>query len=168
MGSFAIRTAGAKDAALVLHFIRQLAEYEGMADEVSATEEKIARSLKDGDCRAVIGEEDGASVAFALYFFNYSTFLGQKGLYVEDVFVSPKTRGKGYGKELFKYLAKTALDCGCGRMEWWCLDWNEPSIAFYKGLGARPMSDWTVYRLSGQELLHLSENKERKAESPYG
>ena len=157
MQGFAIRPAGEEDAALVLHFIRQLAEYEEMSDDVSATEDLIARSLKDGDCRAVIGEEDGIPVAFALYFFNYSTFLGQKGLYVEDVFVSPEARGKGYGKEIFKYLAKTALDSDCGRMEWACLDWNEPSIAFYKSLGAGPMSDWTVYRLTGQELQTLSE-----------
>ena len=160
MSKTAIRFATPADTALVLRFIKLLAEYENMLDLVVTTEEIFYDSLfvRKG-AEAVFLEEDGEPVGFALFFHNFSTFLGQRGLYLEDLFVLPEKRGKGYGKALFSFLADLALERGCGRMEWWCLDWNAPSIAFYQSLGAEPMSDWTVYRLSGKALGDLAKSK---------
>lgn len=145
---FEIRTAREDEAGLVLEFIKKLATYEKMIDEVEADEVTIHDSLfVKHDAEVVFGCEDGVPVGFALFFHNFSTFVGRKGLYLEDLFVIPEKRGKGYGKALLLYLAKLAKECNCGRMEWVCLDWNKPSIEFYKSLGAKPMDEWTIYRL---------------------
>lgn len=145
---FEIRTAREDEAGLVLEFIKKLATYEKMIDEVEADEAIIHDSLfVKHDAEVVFGCEDGVPVGFALFFHNFSTFVGRKGLYLEDLFVIPEKRGKGYGKALLLYLAKLAKERNCGRMEWVCLDWNKPSIEFYKSLGAKPMDEWTIYRL---------------------
>ena len=124
-----------------------------MADQVVATEELLAEQLFDrGSAEVLFALEDGKEVGFALFFHNFSTFLGRAGLYLEDLYVLPEHRGKGYGKALLQRLARVARERGCGRMEWWCLDWNKPSIDFYLSLGAEPMEDWTVYRISGETL----------------
>ncbi len=154
---FTIRAATPADTGLVLTFIRDLAEYEKMIDQVVATEELLHEWLFERHAAEVIlGEEDGAAVAFALYFHNFSTFLGRAGLYLEDLFVRPDYRGKGYGKAMLRNLAQIALTRGCGRLEWWCLDWNRPSIDFYLSLGAEPMVDWTTYRLTGGALKAMA------------
>ncbi len=143
---------------LVLEFIRGLAEYEKLAHEVVATEESVRRSLfgPRPDAEVVIGYVNDEPAGFALFFHNYSTFLGQRGLYLEDLFVKPAFRGHGVGRRLLRHLARLAVERGCGRFEWWVLDWNAPAIAFYESLGARPMSDWTVYRLTGDALRDLA------------
>lgn len=142
-----------KDVGLLLSFIRALAEYEGMGDQVIATEDVLEEQMFDkGGAKALFVLDDGKEVGFALYFYNFSTFLGRSGLYLEDLFVYPEYRGRGHGKALITKLAQMAADSGCQRMEWWCLDWNRPSIEFYLSLGAIPMGDWTVYRLTGEEL----------------
>ena len=150
------RFAEKKDTALILSFIRELAEYEKMADQVIATpkllEEWIFEKKKAEVIFALGGEKE---VGFALFFHNFSTFLGRAGLYLEDLYVKPEYRGKGYGKGLLKTLAEIAVERGCGRFEWWCLDWNTPSIDFYRSMGAEPMSDWTVYRIAGDTLTKL-------------
>lgn len=147
------RTAERKDVGLLLSFIRALAEYEGMGDQVIATEDTLEEQMFDkGGAKALFVLDDGKEVGFALYFYNFSTFLGRSGLYLEDLFVYPEYRGRGHGKALITKLAQMAADSGCQRMEWWCLDWNRPSIEFYLSLGAIPMDDWTVYRLTGEEL----------------
>ena len=152
------RFAERKDAALVLEFIKGLAEYEKLSDEVVATPETLEEWIFDRQKAEVIfALEDGVEVGFALFFHNFSTFLGRAGLYLEDLFVKPAYRGKGYGKRLLAALAKIALERGCGRLEWVCLDWNKPSIDFYKALGAVPMDDWTIYRVAGDTLRQLSE-----------
>lgn len=153
MAELSFRRATRKDTPLILSFIRQLAEYEQMADQVVATEELLEQEIFDRHgAEVVFAMEDGLEVGFALYFYNFSTFLGRAGLYLEDLYVRPEYRGKGYGKALLQHLAHIACERGCGRMEWWCLDWNRPSIDFYLSLGAEAMSDWTVYRLSGDTL----------------
>lgn len=152
------RFADEKDIAKILYFIKELAAYEKMVDEVVATEELIKEWLFDKKKAEVIfAIENGAEVGFALFFHNFSTFLGRAGIYLEDLYVLPECRGKGYGKALLKQLAKIAVERGCGRLEWWCLDWNKPSIEFYLSLGAEPMSDWTVYRIAGMTLKELAE-----------
>lgn len=152
------RFAERKDAALILEFIKALAEYERLSDEVVATPETLEEWIFDRQKAEVIfALEDGVEVGFALFFHNFSTFLGRAGLYLEDLFVKPAYRGKGYGKGLLAALAKIALERGCGRLEWVCLDWNKPSIDFYRSLGAVPMDDWTIYRVAGDTLRHLSE-----------
>lgn len=152
------RFAERKDAALILEFIKGLAEYEKLSDEVIATSETLEEWIFDRQKAEVIfALEDGVEVGFALFFHNFSTFLGRAGLYLEDLFVKPAYRGKGYGKGLLAALAKIALERGCGRLEWVCLDWNKPSIDFYKSLGAVPMDDWTIYRVAGDTLKQLSE-----------
>lgn len=152
-----IRIATKEDAALVLSFIRELAEYEKMLDEVAATEQTVREWVFDkGSAEVVFLLENGKEVGFALYFHNFSTFVGRSGLYLEDLYVKPAYRGKGYGKALLQYLAKLAVERGCGRFEWCCLDWNAPSIAFYRSLGARPMDEWTIYRVDGKALLRLA------------
>ncbi len=151
------RRAGLGDTATVLHFIQALAEYEKMADEVVATEELLQSELFEKNRAEVIfAMMDGKEVGFALYFHNFSTFLGRSGLYLEDLFVLEEYRGRGIGKALLRYLAAIAVERGCGRMEWWCLDWNRPSIDFYRSLGAEAMDEWTVYRISGERLLDMA------------
>lgn len=153
----AFRSAERKDAPLILRFIKELADYEGMLDEVVADEATLEEWLFDKEKAEVIfalqGEEE---VGFALFFHNFSTFLGRAGVYLEDLYVKPEHRGKGYGKALLKKLASIAVERGCGRLEWWCLDWNKPSIDFYLSLGAEPMADWTVYRIAGDVLTQLA------------
>jgi GNAT superfamily N-acetyltransferase len=155
--NFHIREATPADVGLILTFIKELAEYERMLDQVVATEELLHEWLfKRGIARCLIAEEDGQPIGFALYFFNFSTFVGRGGLYLEDLYIRPAFRGKGYGKRLFRRLAAIAKAEGCGRFEWWCLDWNTPSINFYRSLGAVAMDEWTVYRLDGETLENLA------------
>ena len=151
------RTAERNDVGLILQFIRELADYEKMLDEVVADEATLEEWLFDKQKAEVIFVlEDGEEVGFALFFHNFSTFLGRAGIYLEDLYVRPEHRGKGYGKALLRKLASIAVERGCGRLEWWCLDWNKPSIDFYLSLGAEPMSDWTVYRIAGDTLTQLA------------
>ena len=152
------RFAKPEDCALILSFIRRLAEYENMADQVVATEELLREWIFDKKKAEVIfALEEGKEVGFALFFHNFSTFLGRAGIYLEDLFVLPEYRGRGYGRDLMSILARIAVERGCGRLEWWCLDWNTPSIDFYRSLGAVPMDEWTVYRITGETLQELSE-----------
>jgi GNAT superfamily N-acetyltransferase len=155
---FIIKPAQEGDAPLILSFIKQLAEYERLAQEVTATVESLRATLFGARpfAEAAIGYYQNQPVAFALFFHNYSTFLGKPGLYLEDLFVIPEMRGKGLGREMLAYLARLAKERNCGRLEWWVLDWNEPAIDFYKKLGATPMSDWTVFRLAGEALEKLA------------
>ena len=153
-----IRFATENDCALILHFIRDLAEYEKMADQVVAWEELLREWIFEKQKAEVLFVcEEGKELGFALFFHNFSTFLGRAGIYLEDLFVLQEYRGKGYGKALLKKLAQIAVERGCGRLEWSCLDWNSPSIDFYRSLGAIPMDDWTTYRLTGETLKKLSE-----------
>ena len=152
------RTAERKDTALILQFIKELADYEKMLDEVVADEATLETWIFDKQKAEVIfALEDGKEVGFALFFHNFSTFLGRAGIYLEDLYVRPEFGGKGYGKAILKKLASIAVERGCERLEWWCLDWNKPSIDFYLSLGAEPMSDWTVYRIAGDTLTKLAE-----------
>ena len=158
MEKLTFRQAEEADCGLVLEFIRQLAEYEKMLPEVVATEQLLHRALfQDRRAEAIFALEDGVEVGFALYFHNFSTFVGRSGLYLEDLFVKPAYRGRGYGKALLKRLAKIAVERGCGRFEWVCLDWNQPSIDFYCSLGAVPQDEWIIYRLTGEALQKLAE-----------
>ena len=153
-----IRFATENDCALILHFIRDLAEYEKMADQVVASEELLREWIFEKQKAEVLFVcEEGKELGFALFFHNFSTFLGRAGIYLEDLFVLQEYRGKGYGKALLKKLAQIAVERGCGRLEWSCLDWNSPSIDFCRSLGAIPMDDWTTYRLTGETLKKLSE-----------
>ena len=148
-----IRYAERKDTAIILKFIRELALYENMLDQVVATEELLEEWLFDKKAAEVIfAVEDGREVGFALFFHNFSTFLGRGGIYLEDLFVLPTYRGKGYGKKLLCKLAEIAVERNCGRLEWSCLNWNQPSIDFYRSMGAIPMEEWTTYRLTGEAL----------------
>ncbi|ODA38769.1 GNAT family N-acetyltransferase [Desulfosporosinus sp. BG] len=157
LSNFKLRFAQPSDTLLILEFIRELAEYEKMLPEVIATEEVLRESLFERKiAEVIIGEFQNKPVCFALFFYNFSTFLGKPGIYLEDLFVKPKMRGKGIGKIMLSFLAKLAIERKCGRLEWWCLDWNEPSINFYKHLGATPMDDWTVYRVCDEELHKLA------------
>jgi GNAT superfamily N-acetyltransferase len=157
LNDFKLRFAEKKDVSLILEFIRELAEYEKMLHEVIATEEVLNDSLFERKiAEVIIGEYRNEPVSFALYFYNFSTFLGKPGIYLEDLYVKPVMRGKGIGKIMLSFLAKLALERKCGRLEWWCLDWNEPSIQFYKHLGAVSMDDWTVYRVSDEKLDRLA------------
>jgi GNAT superfamily N-acetyltransferase len=152
------RKADEGDCALILEFIKGLAEYERMADQVVATEELLREWIFEKKKAEVIFPcVDGKEVGFALFFHNFSTFLGRAGLYLEDLFVLPEYRGLGIGKATLKELARVAVERGCGRFEWWCLDWNQPSIHFYKRLGAVPMDEWTTYRVTGEALKELAE-----------
>ena len=153
-----IRYAERKDTAIILNFIKDLAVYENMLDQVVATEELLGEWLFEKNAAEVIfALEDGKEVGFALFFHNFSTFLGRAGIYLEDLFVLPEYRGKGYGKGLLRKLAQIALERGCGRLEWACLDWNKPSIDFYLSLGAQPMDEWTTYRLTGETLHKMAQ-----------
>lgn len=155
--NFTIRIAKEDDIALILRFIKELADYEKLLHEVVATEEILKETLfVKKAAEVVIAEENNQPIGFALFFHNFSTFLGKPGLYLEDLYIRPEKRGKGYGKKLLAFLAKLALDRDCGRFEWWCIDWNEPSINFYKSIGAIPMDEWTVYRVDNDALVNLA------------
>ena len=152
-----IRPAVEKDAPIILDFIKKLAEYEKLAHEVVATETDLRTTLfgEKRYAEVALGYLENKPVAFALFFHNYSTFLGKPGLYLEDLFVVPEMRGKGFGREMFAYLGKLARERNCGRVEWWVLDWNEKAIQFYENLGAEGMDEWTVFRLTGEALKKL-------------
>ena len=155
--SFTIRKATENDIPTILHLITQLAVYEKLEHEVVATEETLKQTIfVQNYAEVIIGEEDGQPVGFALFFHNYSTFLSKPGIYLEDLFVEVEHRGKGYGKKLLAELAKIAKERNCGRLEWSVLNWNTPSIEFYKSLGAKPMDEWTVYRMTEQEINNLA------------
>ena len=158
MSNIKIRRATPDDSELIMHFIIELAVYEKLENEVVTTEAGIRHSLfgEDSVAHAVICEMDDEPVGFALYFFNYSTWLGKNGLYLEDLYVSPKSRGHGAGKALLKHLAQIAVSKNCGRFEWSVLDWNDLAINFYKSLGAKPQDGWVGYRLTGQALEDLA------------
>lgn len=158
MEKLTFRYATSEDAALILYFIKELAAYENMLNEVVATEELLREWLfEKKKAEVIFACEDGKEIGYALFFHNFSTLLGRAGIYLGDLFVLPEYRGKGYGKSLMKELAKITVERKCGRLEWVCLDWNKPSIDFYLSLGAEPMSDWTVYRIAGDTLIKLSE-----------
>ena len=157
MSELTFRKAEERDCELILSFIRALAAYEKMLDEVVATEDLIRERLfRRQRAEVLFACEDGKEVGFALFFHNFSTFVGREGLYLEDLYVLPEYRGRGYGKAILKKLAAVAVERGCGRMEWVCLDWNKPSIEFYRSLGARQMDEWTIYRLAGESLETLA------------
>lgn len=159
MDSFKYRYAEKKDVSIILGFIKLLAEYEKMSDDVVATEQLLEKWIFDEKKAEVIFALEGEKeVGIALFFHNFSTFLGRSGIYLEDLFVLPEYRKKGYGKGLLKQLAKIAKDRDCGRLEWACLDWNKPSIDFYLSLGAKPMDEWTTYRLTGKTLDDFSKD----------
>ena len=160
MSTLEIRPAKPEDCSLILRFIAELAIYEEAEDEVIATEDDIRNSLyaADSTTSALICEIDKQPVGFAVYFFNYSTWLGKHGLYLEDLYVSPQHRGSGAGKALLKHLAKIAVYRNCGRVEWSVLDWNEPAIKFYQSIGAEPQNEWVAYRLTGKALVDLAES----------
>ena len=148
------RFATAQDVGLILTFIQALAEYEKMSDQVVADEALLQEWIfEKGKAEVLFALEDGVEVGFALFFHNFSTFLGRAGIYLEDLFVRPAYRGRGHGKALIRELARITVERGCGRLEWCCLDWNRPSIDFYLSLGAVPLCEWTTYRLAGDRLL---------------
>ena len=155
----ALRTATADDVPLIVYFIRALAEYEKLADQCVATEERVRESLFGARpfAEVILAEADGKPAGFALFFHNYSTFLARPGIYLEDLFVEPGLRGRGIGKALLARLAAIAMERGCGRLEWWVLKWNTPSIDFYKSLGAVAMDEWEVYRVTGEALERLAQ-----------
>ena len=158
MNDLNFRFAEEKDAELILQFIIGLAEYENMLDDVVATEDLLKTWIfEKKKAEVIFALEDGVEVGFALFFHNFSTFLGRAGIHLEDLFVMPEHRGKGYGKGLLKKLAQIAVERDCGRLEWACLDWNKPSIDFYLSMGAKPLDDWTIYRLTGDELRSAAE-----------
>ena len=151
--TFTIRPAKPEETGLVLEFIKKLAVYEKCADEVVADEATLYHSLfEEKSAEVVFAEEDSVVIGFALFFHNFSTFVGRKGLYLEDLFIIPERRGLGYGKALLKYLANLAVERNCGRMEWICLDWNKPALTVYRSIGAVPMDEWTVQRLNEEAL----------------
>ena len=155
---FSIKQATKEDVSLILSFIRELAEYEQLLHEVVATEQILLESLFGDTPRAevLIGFSNGLPSSFVIYFYNYSTFLGRPGIYIEDLYVRPEFRGLGVGKKLLAHLAKICIDNDYPRLQWWVLDWNEDAISFYKKIGAEPMDEWTVFRVSGQELKKLA------------
>lgn len=159
MENVQFRFATKEDISKIYYFIKELAKYENLENEVVGTEELLKEWLFEKEKAEVIfAVENGVDVGFALFFHNFSTFLCKSGIYLEDLFVLPEYRGKGYGKALIKELAKIAINRKCGRLEWWCLDWNKSSIDFYLSLGAEPMDEWTVYRISGETLKTLGNN----------
>ncbi len=156
-----IRVAGVEDAPLILSLIKELAEYERLSHEVIATEEQLGRTLfgERRGAEVLIAEWEGEPEGFALFFHNYSTFLARQGIYLEDLYVRERARGRGIGGALLRRLAQIATERGCGRLEWSVLDWNEPAIDFYKNLGATPMDGWTIFRATGKTLEKLAEGK---------
>ena len=158
MDHLTIRYAQERDIPQILYFINELAIYENMLDDVVSTEGLLREWIFEKQkAEVLLAEEDGIPVGFALFFHNFSTFLGRAGIYLEDLFVMPEHRGKGYGKALLRRLAQITMEQGCGRLEWSCLDWNKPSIDFYLSLDAIPMDQWTVYRLTGDTLRRMAE-----------
>ena len=152
------RYANDTDVKLILYFIKELATYEKMQDEVVATEELLQNWIfVKKKAEVIFAMVDGKEIGFALFFHNFSTFVGRAGIYLEDLFILSEYRGKGYGKAVFKRLAKIARERGCGRLEWSCLDWNQPSIDFYLSLGAQQMTEWTAYRVEGKTLNNMAE-----------
>lgn len=148
-----IRFAKEGEEGIILAFIEKLAAYEKMQDEVVATEETLHEWLfEKKSAETLLAEYEGKIIGFALFFHNFSTFVGRSGMYLEDLFVLPEYRGKGFGKKLLEEVARLGVERGCKRMEWACLDWNQPSIDFYLSLGAKPMQEWTIYRLAGEQL----------------
>ena len=161
MKSFTIRPARPDEAGLVLEFIRKLAVYEKCADEVVADEATLYHSLfVERAAEVIFAEEEGTPVGFALFFHNFSTFVGRKGLYLEDLFILPEKRGLGYGKAILKYLMDLAVQSNCGRMEWICLDWNEPALSLYRSMGAIPLDEWTVQRMTESALKRITSSEE--------
>ena len=157
IGNFSYRYATEGDVALIIKLVRQLAEYENMLDQVVATEELMKKWIfEEKKAEVIFALEGDTVVGMALFFHNFSTFLGRAGIYLEDLFVLPEYRGRGYGKGLLRALARITVERGCGRLEWSCLDWNKPSIDFYLSLGAVRMDEWTTYRLTGQTLEELA------------
>lgn len=156
--NFEIKFATINDVPLILQFIKELAEYEKLLDMVTATEEILQEKLfGEKPCaEVIIAYVDNKPVGFALFFSNFSTFLGKPGIYLEDLYVIPAMRGMGIAKQILNFLAKLTLDRDCGRLEWWVLDWNKPAIDFYKKIGAKPMDEWTVHRVTGQALHDLA------------
>ena len=153
------RLATEKDVSLILSFIKSLAEYEKMSELVVADEDLLREWIfEKKKAEVIFALDEGKEVGFALFFHNFSTFLGRAGIYLEDLFVYPEYRGRGHGKGLIKELARITVERGCGRLEWCCLDWNQPSIDFYKSLGAAPMDEWTIYRLTGDSLNKLAKD----------
>lgn len=158
---FKIRFAVESDVKLILDFIKELADYEKLIHEVVATEEILSASLFERKAaEVIIAEYKGEPIGFALFFHNFSTFLGRPGIYLEDLYIRSEMRGRGYGKTLLAFLAKLAIERNCGRFEWWCIDWNEPSINFYKSIGAIPMDEWTVFRVHNEALINLAKEFE--------
>ncbi len=162
---FSIRPARSEDCETIAGLIRELAAYERLEDHVKASAEDLRRNLFGPRpyAEALVAEVDGAAAGFALFFHNFSTFRGQPGIYLEDLFVKPEFRGRGIGRSFLAHLARLALERGCGRLEWAVLDWNEPAIQFYRSLGASPMDDWTIFRLADGPLSSLAE---RAGEGP--
>ncbi len=161
MNEFAIKKAESKDVPLILSFIKELAEYEKLSHEVVATEAILQETLfgEHPFAEVIIGYWDNKPVSFALYFHNFSTFLGRPGIYLEDLYVKPEARGKGIGHKILAYLAQLAKERKCGRLEWWVLDWNVTAIKFYKSIGAKPMDEWTVFRMTNEALDNLAAEK---------
>ena len=159
--AFRIERATERDVPLILRLIKGLADYEKLTDEVRATEDDLRRSLfgPNPSAEVVVGYAGDEPVGFALFFHNYSTFLARPGMYLEDLFVLPAWRGHGYGRQLLAHLATLAVERGCGRLEWAVLDWNKPAIGFYKSLGAKPLHDWTVFRVTGDGLHQLASQR---------
>lgn len=158
MSEFIIRHARLEDVPLILRFTLELAEYENLLDQVTATEESLREWIfKKGKAQVLIGEENGLPVGYALYFYDFSTFLGRAGIYIEDLYVRPTHRKKGYGKAFFKYLAKVCRNEGYGRLAWTCLDWNKPSIDFYRAMGAQCQDAWKLFRMNEDAIKKLAE-----------
>jgi GNAT superfamily N-acetyltransferase len=166
--NFKIRSACLADAPIILQLIRALATYERAPNEVTATEEQLVDVLfgKKPAAEVLLAFERDMPVGFAVFFYNFSTWLGRPGLYLEDLFVKPEKRGKGYGRELLVHLAKIAIERGCGRMEWAVLNWNDPAIQFYRKLGARPLDEWTVFRLTRDGIARLAQSESTSAKEP--
>ncbi|WP_100065805.1 GNAT family N-acetyltransferase [Miniphocaeibacter massiliensis] len=160
MEQFNLRKTTRKDTALILGFIEELAEYEKMTDDVIATEDLIEEHVFDKErVEVLIAEENNVPIGFCLFFYNFSTFMGKSGIYLEDLYIKPEYRGRGYGKIIFKELAKIAIERNCGRIEWVCLDWNKPAIDFYKKMGAISMDKWSTYRLTGESLRQVAQKE---------
>ncbi len=154
---FTIRFAEEKDAGTVFGMIRELAEYEKLLAGFEVTEERLRKSLFHGGvAETLIGEHSGRPVGYAIFFYTFSSFAGRIGIYIEDIYVKPEMRGKGFGEAMFSFIAKLAVERRCGRLEWSCLNWNTPSIAFYRKMGAEPLDDWTMYRLTGEKLAEIA------------
>jgi GNAT superfamily N-acetyltransferase len=159
--AFTIRFAEEKDAATLVALIRELAEYEKLLDEVKATKALLHESIFQRKvAEAIIGDYRGEAVAYAIFFHNFSSFTALPGIFIEDIYVKPHLRQKGFGKAIFRFLTKLAMERGCARIEWACLDWNTPSIAFYKKIGAEALTEWTMYRLAGKSLAKTAKRSE--------